>query len=141
LTSAAKQSTKPVDKPHSPRLRIVKDKKRRGQRAAQLVPVADMRLRQRLPRRISTCEMQTILLPRGNPAAVRAAGQGDSNRACATHWPPGDNRSRHAARVNGWSICRKIELPTIKDASRGAPSARELRRFRIFFAFRKKFAK
>jgi hypothetical protein len=85
--------------------------------------------------------MQTILLPRGNPAAVRTAGQGEPNRACATHWPPGDNRSWQAARVNGWSICRKIDLPTIKVAPRGGPSARELRRIRFFFAFRKKFAK
>jgi hypothetical protein len=85
--------------------------------------------------------MQTILLPRGNPAAVRTAGQGDSNRACATHWPPGDNRSRHAARVNGWSICRKIDLQTVRKGPRGVAGARELRRFQIFFAFRKKFAK
>jgi hypothetical protein len=42
-----------------------------------------------------------MLLPRGNPAAVRNAGQGVPNRACATDWPPGDNRIASRARVNG----------------------------------------
>jgi len=40
-------------------------------------------------------------LPRGNPAAVRNAGQGVPNRACATDWPSGDNRIARRARVNG----------------------------------------
>ena len=45
--------------------------------------------------------MPTMLLPRGNPAAVRDAGQGVPNRACATDWPTGDNRIARGARVNG----------------------------------------
>jgi hypothetical protein len=42
-----------------------------------------------------------MLLPRGNPAAVRDAGKGVPNRACATDWPSGDNRIARSARVNG----------------------------------------
>jgi hypothetical protein len=85
--------------------------------------------------------MQTILLPRGNPAAVRIAGQGEPNRACATRWPSGDNRNRQSSRVNGWLLRRKSDSSTTREAPRGESSARELRRIWFFFGFRKKFAK
>lgn len=50
---------------------------------------------------ISPCEMGTMRLPRGNPAAVGNAGQGVPSRACATPWPRALHRTAREREVNG----------------------------------------
>src|SRR6516162_2085672 len=77
LISAAKQATDPVEKPHAAGSGL---DKRGGQRAAQLVPVADLSTGKGLAVHKSPYEMGTMLLPRGIPAAVGNAGQGVPNR-------------------------------------------------------------
>ena len=84
-----------------------------------------------------------MLLPRGNPAAVRNAGQGVPNRACATDWPSRDNRTARRARVNADS-CETTSVARVADwlaACMRRVREAELRRFDIFFDFCEKFVK